>query len=322
MASIKCVLCHFDSNGINGLMSGISLLGFFFSSAFSLLINFWINPENFSTTINYKGDGDYIYPLFITKRLTSFILLYILIIGGLVLLNIFSLCNYKDDNQRPTTNTLLEFKEEEHSLYHLVFCDVKSYMLLLLGLFINFSNFFCLFSYYQYGKFNQVNPLILSYCSFGFLLMCGIGHLIWGILYDIMKFKINMYIIAGSQFLLIIGYYFAVKWSWAYLVIISLIGFTFGGVSVLFPVYLWEHYKNKKGIEAYGFIAVGKAICSFLPMILISILSSSNMSNRSVHLSLMIAGVVCNLISVIIVIFGVDDTPLSYFHKENFLNNK
>lgn len=322
---MRNVFYRFPKVQKQGLMLGISMGGYILAAGLPIMVNMMINPEEVRPSINFDGEGEFIYPVYITRRMNFFILMYIGVVAVLSLISILCLCNYETvmpevDNctllckstiSDLSTNSLNKSVEPLSQFdFKSIFKKCQLYNLILISILSTYGTFVCLFTYYEFGKYHFADSIMLTYCPLGFILSCGLGRLLWGLSYDKLRFKMNMYINLGFQIFLCIVFNFSVKWSWMYLVILSCFGFTFGGISVSFSTYIPQLYGREMGFEVYGIISFGKALSSIFSIAMVSILGTINVSFPISCLTMYIVGAVCNLVCILFIIFPIDDLQI------------
>lgn len=299
--------------------------GYILACGLPIMVNLMINPEGARPSINFNGEGEYIYPIYITSRIKFFLIIYICVLSVLSLISILCVCNYdteirevdnralfrKSNISNISTDTLnVPVEPLLQSELRTIFRSLTFYVFIMISILSTYGTFVCLFTFYEFGKYNFADSIILSYCPLGFILCCGLGHLIWGFLYDKLRYKMNMYIILGTQILLCILLNFSVKWSWCYFVVLSCLGFTYGGVLVTYSVYLIQFYGKEVGLEVYGIIGAGIGFSAIFSIGMVSILGTGSISFPTSCLTMYIVGAICNLICILFIIFPIDDLEI------------
>lgn len=301
--------------------------GFGLSALFCYMTSLIINPNFVRPHINFAGDGDFIYPLYISKRISLFQIIFISMLSLLSFLSVLCLSRYDQEKNYVIFDIPINISNNQ-SIEPVMKLDlfsvsdghgtfVSDYLLkretfafIILEFLSNILIFLCLFSYSDYGFHYRTNSNIMIWCSIGFVALSGIGRFILGVVYSHSQYKVLMYLLLIAQLISGIGFYFSAQLSWFYIVPISIIGFTYGGISVISLLYISKIFGYNKSIEVYGFMGIGNGL-SCIVSALILIMLSNQIANYAIrYLVINLIGDICTIIAGIIV-YVMDDSTVN-----------
>lgn len=318
------------------LVIGVAMSGFGLGGGFCSMVNLIINPGNIKANINFLGDGDYIYPLYITSHILLFQLIYLGVVIVLGAISIIWTCDYSKirpsvliDQPIDVSNDISGIKgledpirrndvDSDDSFYAETIChkffSFRSYSYLIIIILTSITPFVSLFTFDEFARHNYPNSAILLWSVLGFVVMCGISRICWGALFNAFnkQYKLFIYIVLSLQLLFGSAFYYSVQWSWGYFVNIMLIGFTYGGLTILFPLKLFKFYNEYYFLRMYSLLSIGQAFIAIMVVPFMNILSRALPDYKNLHLAMYMIGAGSNLIAGIFVFCTKDELSYKY----------